>query len=200
MSPDRVRRLVDKHLARLTHRMGVWHWAIRVLPEAPEERDWKASCDRNTTYNTATVRVDPASVRDEADLVASRRHELAHVVLAPFDVYRHALTARIRDGSAEDRQERLLWTYAVEQAVIGLERMAHGHTHPPPKGAPVPLKKGYSRKTMAKNFAEIKQAKPRMPNSQRVAIVLNAARQSAAAAGKPAKGPPAPRKKRKRKA
>ena len=39
-----------------------------------------------------------------------------------------------------------------------------------------PLKKGKSKKTIESNFHELKQARPSMPNKQRVAIVLSTAR------------------------
>jgi hypothetical protein len=43
-----------------------------------------------------------------------------------------------------------------------------------------PLAKGKSKKTMEKNFHELKEAHPEMPNKQRTAIVLNQARRSGA--------------------
>lgn len=42
----------------------------------------------------------------------------------------------------------------------------------------MPLKKGKSKKVMEKNFHELKEAHPEMPNKQRTAIVLNEARRS----------------------
>ena len=44
----------------------------------------------------------------------------------------------------------------------------------------MPLKKGKSRKVEESNFHELKKAHPKMPNKQRVAIVLNEARESGA--------------------
>jgi len=58
----------------------------------------------------------------------------------------------------------------------------------------MPLKKGYSQKTISKNIgSEIKSGRP---PEQAVAIALDAARRSAQKAGKASKGPPpAPKKK-----
>jgi len=58
----------------------------------------------------------------------------------------------------------------------------------------MPLKKGYSGKTIGKNIkAEMKAGKPK---KQATAIALSTARTAAKKAGKPSKGPKPPAKKK----
>ena len=57
----------------------------------------------------------------------------------------------------------------------------------------MPIKKGYSKKTVSKNIAtEMAAGKPQ---PQAVAIALETAREAAKASGKPAKAPPKKAKK-----
>jgi hypothetical protein len=51
----------------------------------------------------------------------------------------------------------------------------------------MPLKKGYSQKTIGKNVST--EMKAGRPQKQAIAIALNTARKSAMAAGKPGKAP-----------
>ena len=56
----------------------------------------------------------------------------------------------------------------------------------------MPLKKGYSAKTVSRNVAA--EMKAGRPQNQAVAIALSTARKSAIKAGKPGKVAPAPKK------
>lgn len=53
----------------------------------------------------------------------------------------------------------------------------------------MPLKKGYSRKTIGENIGREMKKHPDMPHKQAIAIALNTARTAAKKAGKPAKAP-----------
>ncbi len=57
----------------------------------------------------------------------------------------------------------------------------------------MPLKKGYSRRSIGQNIATEKRAGK--PHKQAVAIALSTARRAAKKAGKPSKAPPKPKSK-----
>jgi hypothetical protein len=126
MDRSEVKAIVDREIEPLMEMMGVPHWRIKVEYERPENGEWEAECHRIPPYNRANVRIDPDSMADADHVIRTLVHELAHVVLSPFDVYRNVMTAHDVEGSPEDKRERQLWTYAVEQAVINVERMYRG--------------------------------------------------------------------------
>ncbi len=122
MDTSAVKRIVEERLRPLQHRLQVQEWRVDVLYEALED-----GTNARTTfvypYRHAKIRIDPAQHDDEADVIRSLRHELAHLVLAPFD---HAITVAERilenDGTASrafDEARR----FAVEECIVNLERM-----------------------------------------------------------------------------
>jgi hypothetical protein len=141
-----VERIARRELESLMEVLGISHWRITVEYELPPDegdgrhpRGWQttAECGLNTPYNQATIRIDPGRIDDRDHLIKELRHELFHVLLSPYRLYRHVQAATIREGSPADEQEDRLWDYCDEQAVINLERMYRGLTAGAPQAPPV---------------------------------------------------------------
>lgn len=126
MDKSEVKVVVDREMRGALDRFGIGHWKVTVKYEPPSNPAWCASCERDVDYNDATVRLDPDQHDDEAAVVRSLEHELLHIALAPFDLYREAMTQHIPNGTTEAKQEARLHAFAVEQTVINLERIVRG--------------------------------------------------------------------------
>jgi hypothetical protein len=125
MQESEVQAIVDAHIKPMMRLLGVqaWRIAVRYEAESEDHPDWVASCDRHTSYQRATIRIDPARHDTAAEVLDSLRHELIHVVLSPFDAYRALATANIKAGSAMDAAEDRAWEAAIELSVLAVERI-----------------------------------------------------------------------------
>lgn len=210
MDRSAVKAIVDREIGGLMEAMGVPHWKVEVRYEPCSNPEWMAMCHRVVDYNTCRITIDPDMADDERGVVRSLVHELAHVLLAPFDLYREAITQHIDAGTVAARQEARLWNFAVEQAVINIERLWRGG---PPywaaREAIVPTKKGgggagagpggkrvttksASKDAIGTNIAKL--VKSGVPQKQAVAEAISIQRQAAKDQGKK---PAYPKKKKK---
>jgi hypothetical protein len=118
-----VKRIVEANMRPMSEALGVHHWFFNIDYHSTGNENWKASCSRNIDYHHAHIIIDPAHCHSEKDVLESLRHEMLHVILAPFDLYRDLVTQHIQEDSVEARQERRAFNYAVEQMVLRLEKM-----------------------------------------------------------------------------
>lgn len=104
-------------------------WSVNISYCRSEGRlaGAKATCTRKMEYMIATITIDPNMAHDEEDVLRSLRHELLHLVLAPFDLYMQTMFQAVTGDAALERIESKQWDHAVESAVVSLERMLdHG--------------------------------------------------------------------------
>jgi hypothetical protein len=134
MDRGRCEEIVGREIGPLQRRLGVPHWSL-VVSYGPIDDDGvartKGRCTRQVDYDRAHVEIDPEEHDDEADLLKTLRHELFHVVLSPFDLYMQAADQFTAKDSPEERVLERVFTHAVEQAAIGLERLHEGLTAAP---------------------------------------------------------------------
>lgn len=117
MSREQVMEVVEEHIHDLRAALGLWQWTIAIEYGPASEERWAANCDRSAgNYNQATITIDPAAHFIEVGVVRTLVHELLHIVLARFDVYRAAAAA----GGLEGRSEQVVWEHVLEQTVVAL--------------------------------------------------------------------------------
>lgn len=140
MDRSAVKAIVDRERPLLVALLGIHHWSIVVRYEPSRAGgEWmsRGVCERKVEYNAATITLNPEAIDDEDQVLKTLRHELFHIVLAPFDLYRTMLDALIEGDPAKERMFAVAERHAVEKAVINLERMYFGLTHEAAK-APEP--------------------------------------------------------------
>ena len=127
MKKAEVKAIVDANIEPWMEKLGIPHWSIEVTYGPCADRNWQASCDRQVAYNQAHIIIDPKHAVDEEGVIRSLVHELLHVVLAPFDLYRDVLSQHCGEaGSVRAREERALFDFTVEQLVVNLRRVVKG--------------------------------------------------------------------------
>lgn len=154
MDRSAVKTIVDREIELLMERLGIPHWKIRVEYEVEQPSNGRVrngECEWLVDYNSATVRLNPDSLEDEAHVLKVLRHELFHILLSPYSVAHNVILPLTEADSVKDKMLQSVWTHAMEQAIINLERMYNGFM----KGDVVPLKPGKSNKVIGENISEM---------------------------------------------
>jgi hypothetical protein len=79
---------------------------------------------RSLDYEQASIRLDPAKLDDEKEVLFALRHELFHVVASPVDLLSNLLTYGLT-GLELERTERVI-QHAIETTIRNLEWMWWG--------------------------------------------------------------------------
>jgi hypothetical protein len=128
LDASEVRKLVEEHAPRLRDALGISHWTIafRYGPLGGDG-DFRTPgrCEAYDEYLRACIRLDPEAFDSPEEVLATLRHELFHVVLAPMDLAIIAASRHFPDERASDAI-RDVWRHQVEATVLALERMYVG--------------------------------------------------------------------------
>lgn len=143
MDRSEVKRIVDANAEALRDALWLNTWKINVEYDRLDG-DHAAECGLdNADYNLATITMDPAKFSSEKQVVQSLVHELLHITLCRFDLYRDAMIALIPEHVYSDgggQVEQRLYRHAMEQAVEMLQRGVARHLwDAPPQVEPEPL-------------------------------------------------------------
>ena len=138
MDRSAVKAVVDHEIESLMLRLGIphWHVVVRYKTES-DDGDFvvRGRCDRRAEYNSASLTLNPESLDGAEEVLATLRHELLHIVLAPFDMYQEAVGPLLDGDRAKHEVFDVVFRHCVEKAVINLNRMYLGLTQRPDKPA-----------------------------------------------------------------
>ncbi len=131
MKRSDIDAILAEHLPRLSAALGLHRWEITVgYEDADPDGDGhlqRGECTRLVDYESAHISLNPSALADQDAVLATLRHELFHVVLAPFDLYQAAVERAGLQAPVTDLIGRV-WDHAVERSVAALERMWQGLT------------------------------------------------------------------------
>jgi hypothetical protein len=131
MDRSTVERVSIKHLPALRCRLGLGQWQIGLGYDSTlgngGEGITRGECSRLLDYQCAHITLNPDVFADQEEVLATLRHELLHLVLAPFDLYTSAVARIDLSDDASELLDRIR-DHAIEQTVIALERMYRGLT------------------------------------------------------------------------
>lgn len=128
MDLSAVKAIVERDADALLRAFGVPHWTVTIeygpIDGADDDCHAQGQCHRLLDYESATISLDPAALDDEEHVLKVLRHEIAHIVLAPFDLMRGLMLIGL-DG-VEHEKTLTIVNHATECAVKNLSRMWHG--------------------------------------------------------------------------
>lgn len=130
MDRSECQRIVEAHLDDYVHAFGLTGWRILVdycgvgEPDSTGFRP-DGRCHIRLEYDRAKIELSPDNFEDADTLLDVLRHELSHLVTAPFRLYRDFAGSCVPAGSPT-AQEAIVWDHADEQAVRALERLWGG--------------------------------------------------------------------------
>lgn len=122
MDKSKCREIVDQHIKDLMWMLGVQAWGVTVEYE-PINRNASATITFDYAYEQATIIIDPDKHDLEETLLKNLRHELIHLILAPFDSYRDLIINTFPKDSQLVGIEHQAAKVATERTVLGIERI-----------------------------------------------------------------------------
>jgi len=125
-----VKKWVDANMERLLSEYGVPHWEVDVVFLQADESDLYGQCHTSPRYERATIELNCPKFKTLEKLEKTLRHEICHILHAPFNWYAIAVEDALRKLNGMEPLIASLDTVfdtACELTAKNLERMHHGH-------------------------------------------------------------------------
>jgi hypothetical protein len=152
MDHSEAEAIVRREVKPMLELLGVGHWQVTVHFAALDldpRFGTRARVFTYPAYDKAVIEMDPPAFRDEADLIESLRHEVFHILLAPFDVLMETLGPALKHDDVLAETLQSVRQHACEQAVINLERLYDNLTSTRSAKKGIPIMKAKSRTAAA---------------------------------------------------
>lgn len=128
MKTNECRALVRKHGLSMMRALAISQWRIDFrydeikADDVPAKFSVKATTDLCYRYEKAVVTINPEQMEDEKDFLQSLRHELIHLLLAPFHAY-DDYARTIMPERTEWMTVNKIYHDRCEEMVLKVERM-----------------------------------------------------------------------------
>lgn len=123
MDKSACKAIVDANIRRLMWETQTQDWGVTIDYGRTGIDDTIAQVEKQTKYRRATITIDHDEHDDEAHVLNSLRHELLHIVLAPFDRLVTLCEHLIGDDQKMLAAVRACWSDVHETTVGNLERL-----------------------------------------------------------------------------
>lgn len=125
MEKSEAKAWVDENLKRLMREYGIPHWRVNIEFIARDNETKSGDIETLAEYERADIRINYPTFIDAADLEATVRHELSHIIHSPFDILRDALEQTLTNTAFDTLLQ--VFKSCCEMTVRNIERMHTGH-------------------------------------------------------------------------
>lgn len=120
---SQVRALVEAHMPRMVQQFQLNDWWIYTKYEQLSDVDWRGQVDLGQAdYKRATIRFNVLFLDSDEDVLRVLRHELLHLLLAPFEIYDDVVYQYVHEDAVATKVRSRMRTHALEMIVGNLER------------------------------------------------------------------------------
>jgi len=126
MNEQETRKIVDKHLRLMRWALQLQDWGMNI---SYEDKESPAEANVKPDYEIASINIDPAKHNTKEEVLRDLRHEMIHILAAPFILYEQLV-----DECVDDKNRRVLrryFTYALEQHCLAIENLLDHGLHLP---------------------------------------------------------------------
>jgi hypothetical protein len=138
-----VKAIVEAHIDEYKEILGIAHWHVTVgldLRDSDAKATVSGECTWYIDYERAAIRLDPDALDSEEEVLEVLRHELFHILLAPFSIFWGAVEPLFKGNATTRATLHSVRIHAVERCLINIERLYGNLTRKedPPCSTPSP--------------------------------------------------------------